>query len=426
MKIAIMGTRLGCIEGESIEAENWFQLLKHLGYEVHMIAGLFGEIPSCPYKICPLLDHKHPEIRAIKQIMFERVLDKNGKKTAKTLLSNIISRLRPDIKKHLVHEKYDLLVVMNIFSEPINLAATLVLRDVAKDLNLPVLSIDRTFIWDSQTYTKVKNFPELLDNIPPKEKNIIHIVHTKKRVDEVAAHTKITPKIIPKFITPATLDLENARKKFRAFFEIPDDVYLFLQPTRVSSKKGVEHSIKIISEINKATKRENILVITGPAKVYRGSYFEDLVRKMQKLKVEVIFAHEQIGLKRGTHPFTMRDAYAASDLVLFPSSQTGFGRPVLESMAYEKPLAVYKQPYYEDIKEQGAQFIEFEKVDEVLISDIMEMLMNEEKRTALQTNNKHIIDQWYTREKNSELIIELLNTIQKQPFFARMKKRLIG
>ena len=46
----------------------------------------------------------------------------------------------------------------------------------------------------------------------------------------------------------------------------------------------------------------------------------------------------------------IHDAYAASDLVVMPSTWEGFGNPVLESVTHRRPLAVYPYPVLEEIR----------------------------------------------------------------------------
>lgn len=427
MKICIAGTRLGCVEGESIEADSWYKLLTHLGYDVHLLAGKLCEHREAKCKESKLLDHKHPEIRAVKRILFGSQLDKDGKKTAKLLFDNLLARSKTDVKRFLQHEKFDLLILINVLSDLKNPVATKMFKDLSKDLSLPIISYERTFAWDNSYYTKFDNFPELLQNTPPNQKHITHLVNTIQKSKELQEQKKITPKIFNKFLDLNDLQEEDAQtRRFRQVFCIPDDSFVFLQPTRLSKKKGVEHSLKIISRVNKATGTDSVLILTGPPRYFRGSYFEDIVKKMQNMNVKVIFAHDKIGSTRAHHDFSIWDAYLNCDMVLFPSEQHAFGRPVIESFAYKKPLVVAKQPYYEDLKTYDPCLIEFEKVDETLISDIVELLLDKEKaKTCLEKNFK-ILKDHYSEESVSERLVEMLNELERKPFFSRVKKRFIG
>ena len=69
------------------------------------------------------------------------------------------------------------------------------------------------------------------------------------------------------------------------------------------------------------------------------------------------------------HPITLADAYAAADLVAYPSRVEGFGNALLETLFYRRPLLVNRYPVYEaDIRPTGIEAIEMEGVvtDEVV------------------------------------------------------------
>jgi glycosyltransferase involved in cell wall biosynthesis len=54
----------------------------------------------------------------------------------------------------------------------------------------------------------------------------------------------------------------------------------------------------------------------------------------------------------------MADAYAACDLVVFPSTEgEGFGQPVIESVAAGRPLAVARYRALEEILALGFEFL---------------------------------------------------------------------
>ncbi len=58
-----------------------------------------------------------------------------------------------------------------------------------------------------------------------------------------------------------------------------------------------------------------------------------------------ILASSGVPVRRGLHhELDVHDAYAASDLVVVPSTWEGFGNPVLESVTHRRPLAAYPYP----------------------------------------------------------------------------------
>ena len=59
------------------------------------------------------------------------------------------------------------------------------------------------------------------------------------------------------------------------------------------------------------------------------------------------------------------DAYAAADVILFPSTWEGFGNPVIESIAHRRPIAVGHYPVLDELRGFGVRLLSIDDVDEV-------------------------------------------------------------
>ena len=85
--IALLHTRLKCIDGVSIESEKWIKAYAGLGYCVHLISGRFGTKTSRPKLRIPEMDFTHPIIRIIKKLASESKLDKASKEALNALIN---------------------------------------------------------------------------------------------------------------------------------------------------------------------------------------------------------------------------------------------------------------------------------------------------------------------------------------------------
>lgn len=119
-----------------------------------------------------------------------------------------------------------------------------------------------------------------------------------------------------------------------------------LTPTRAIPRKNVEGAFALAEAL------DAVLWLIGPAEDGYGPTLEALTKKA---RVRVIS-----GLPAG---FDVHDAYAASDVVVMPSTWEGFGNPVLESVTHRRPLAVYPYPVLREIESFGFHFFGLGDVD---------------------------------------------------------------
>jgi glycosyltransferase involved in cell wall biosynthesis len=123
---------------------------------------------------------------------------------------------------------------------------------------------------------------------------------------------------------------------------------LILLPTRSIPRKNVPGAIRLAEEL------DAVLWLLGPA--------ED----GYETQLESVLANARVVVRRGlAEGFDVHDAYAASDLVVMPSTWEGFGNPVLESVTHRRPLAVYPYPVLAEIESSGFRFFGLNDVSEV-------------------------------------------------------------
>ncbi len=422
-RLAVIASRLKCVDAISVEAEKWIDKYVGLGYEVHLIAGKFGEPTDLPRFELPEMDYKHPEVRGIKRIMFGSKLDKDGKKAAEILTNSMVKRIKGPLKNYLVQNRIQVLSIEDVLGSMKNLPLNIAMKQIVRELSLPTISRHHYMPWENPYFTRFDNFPKITSEVPPKAKNIVYITNTDSARKQLGENRQLPSRIIPNTIDLMKLQkLDEYNSGFRKAFGIADDQLIFLQPTRVKRNKSVEKSIKLISELNDIMKKDNVLMITGSPVYSRGNYFEEVVRKTDKQGVRVVFANNSIFLGRHQNPekkfFSIHDAYLHADVVLYPNTGDAFGNPVIEAVAYRKPLVVNRFPNLDGFLEKGFRFVVTDsKVTPETVSDTYQLIMDGRKRKADVAHNFRLLQRFYSSEVLDEELIPILEGFDKEEGF---------
>jgi mannosylglucosylglycerate synthase len=123
---------------------------------------------------------------------------------------------------------------------------------------------------------------------------------------------------------------------------------LVVMPSRALPRKNVEGALALCESL------DAIFWLLGPAE---DGYEATLERLLHTATVDV-----RRGVPDGVD---VHDAYAASDLVVMPSTWEGFGNPVLESVTHRRPLALYPYPVACEIRDFGFRFFDLGEIEAI-------------------------------------------------------------
>ncbi len=128
----------------------------------------------------------------------------------------------------------------------------------------------------------------------------------------------------------------------------PDDLVV-LQPARAIPRKNVPAALRFAERLDRrvggpAGRRPARFWLTGPAEDGYGDALDALLAT----------ARVPCSLGLAARP---ADAYAAADVIAFPSTWEGFGNPVVESVIARRPLAVASYPVLNEIEALGFQLL---------------------------------------------------------------------
>jgi len=383
--IGFISTRFAGTDGVSLETTKWADVLERMGHKCFYFCGECDRPDEISY-VVPEAFYRHPEIDAINRVAYQGTWGTlhEGRKMhpeihvhRKDFFSvyirpaHITQRIQ-ELRIHLKEELYkfahkfalELLIVENALTIPLNIPLGLATTEFIAETGYPVIAHHHDFHWERQRFMNNSVHDYLAAAFPPHLPSIHHVVINSLQAQQLASRIGATSMVIPNvmdFDTPPPPPDDYADTA-RADLGVAPDQYLFLQPTRIIQRKGIEHAIELTRRLDLPAE----LVISHAAGD-EGTEYERRVREFAKLLDVVIrFEADIIGERRGVTPdgrkiYSLGDVYQKSDLVTYPSTLEGFGNAFLEAIYFKRPLVVNNYSIYEaDIKPKGFKVIEFD------------------------------------------------------------------
>jgi len=327
---SIVSFRLGGPDGVSVQAATWGRALERLGYSLRRVAGELADGPRPGDVVVPGL-----------AVTAEAAPGPAGQRPSAPEGPEA-DELRTALDGSAV------VVVENMLSLPLHLEAARVLTGVLTDLGAEtrVLLHHHDFAWQRPE-------TESITELPPRLAGCVHVTINDFSRRELAERG------IEAVTVRNAFDLDAPKGRRTATREAlglgPDDL-LVLQPTRAIARKNIPAALRLAEGLAARLPRRVRYWLPGPAE---DGYAATLAEVLAATTVPVLRdAPGSLRLGPEGAPAGMGDAYAACDLVAFPSTGgEGFGQPVIESVWADRPLAVLRYPALEEILALGFSFL---------------------------------------------------------------------
>ncbi|MDX1994039.1 MAG: glycosyltransferase family 4 protein [bacterium] len=305
--------------------------LADLGYHVRVISGSGGQFDQrVETHINPLFGSNHPDILAVKKQLDQGQVTSEFER----LRAQLVHALRT------AFEGCDACIVHNVHSLNKNLILTAALCEL--NGQPPCLAWCHDLAWTNTQYQPELHpgYPwDLLRQVWP---GTVYVTVSEPRRVELAELLGVSPDtihVVLPGVDPARFQFwtETTERLARELQWMEADGLLLL-PARLTRRKNIALALRVLAELRDQSKRDFRLIVTGPPGPHNPAnpgYLAELLSLRTELGIEET-AHFLYAYSSGDAPLipdddTLANLFALSDALFFPSTQEGFGIPILEA-----------------------------------------------------------------------------------------------
>jgi len=374
VRLGFVSVRFAGLDGVSLEAAKVAEAAMSAGHEVAWFAGELA--PSFgPGMEEPVARFDSPENLALQARCF-------GAPEAPADTLDLIDRRATELEGALLEFIEDfgvqVLVPQNALSIPMQLPLGAALARMA-EAGVPVVAHHHDFWWERERFSPTGVGHILRTAFPPVGPATTHVVINSLQQRELARRVGAESHVLPN-----VMDFESEPKKgdgaaFRRYAGAASGDVLMLQATRIIPRKSIELTLELAARLDGAK-----VVVTHPDLDEGADYARSLERRAAQLGADYRVAPVgEPGLP------SLADAYAAADLVAFPSRVEGFGNGLLEAIYHGRPALVNRYPVFvADIAPAGFKLIEIEgAISSETVTEAERWLSDESLRASAAARN---------------------------------------
>jgi len=408
--VAMVSTRFAGTDGVTLEAAKLAEVLAEAGHRVVWFAGELGE-RAAPGRLHPPAHFESEANRALEAACFG-VQTRSPATTA--LIRERTEELKGALRGFLGEFGVDLVVAQNVLCLPMQVPLGLALTEVLVEEGLPALAHHHDFWWERERFFPNAAADVLGAAFPPVLERMAHLVINSAAARELARRRAVEATVLPN-----VMDFERGPRqpgdgaRYREAAGLEPDQVLLLQPTRVVPRKWIEATIELAARLPAAGAPPVTVAVTH-AEGDEGRDYGARLRAFARARaVDLRFVPAEVGAAGGPD---LADAYAAADLVCFPSVWEGFGNALLEAFFHRRPVLVNRyQVYADDIAPTGVRCIELDgEVTPEAVAQVRDLLAAPDRARAMTEANYQASLRHFSYATVRERVLPLVDRLTGQ------------
>ena len=321
------------IGGVEVTIAHQARTLLECGYAVRVISGDGAKFhPQIETVINPIFSSSHPDVL--------RVQAELARGQVTTAYHDLVAQVGTALRTELAD--VDVCIAHNIPTLHKNLPLTSALAQYAADTSLPLVAYCHDLAWTNAQYQDELHAGEPWDKLRQAWPDAAYVTVSDMRQGELAGLLGIPANqvtVITGGIDPAQfLRWTETTRRLVHKLKLMDADGILLLPARLTRRKNIEMALQILEALRHQTNTDFRLIITGPPGPHNPtnkSYLDKLLELRTQMHLQDA-AHFLYREGEDEAPLlvdddTIADFYQLSDALLFPSTQEGFGIPILEA-----------------------------------------------------------------------------------------------
>ncbi len=356
-RIGFISTRFSGTDGVSLESAKWARILWDYQHVSHWYAGKLDRDPGVSMTVPEAYFYDRDNVWINERAFGVR--QRLPELTRK--IQEVAAHLKNTLYEFKAKFELDMMIVENALCLPMHIPLGVALTHFIAETGTPTIAHHHDFYWERPRFSVNAVGDYLTMAFPPTLPALQHVTINSFAQEDLSwrkgASSVMVPNVLDFETEPEDLYSEsNLRKEIGLE---PDDIML-LQPTRVVPRKGIEHSIALVSQLKNPKCK---LVVSHESGDEGLEYRDALIELADHSGVDLRFIQAQVSsvdpFSNGKVPgHSLQEVYAHADLITYPSLYEGFGNALLEAFYFRKPVLVNRYAIFiADIEPKGFKVV---------------------------------------------------------------------